>query len=55
MITADPHLSAVERKYYNRISQQVSRAVARLEAEGFFRNEPKKRKFGGFKKRTGTK
>ena len=45
-------LPPVERKYYNRIHEQVAASVARLEARGFFRDAPPKPKF---RKRTGTK
>lgn len=45
-------LPPVERKYYNRIHKEFSDAVARLEARGFFRDEPPKPKF---RKRSGTK
>ena len=46
---------AVERKYYQRISQQISDAVKRLEQEGFFKDEPPKRKFGIYGQRRGSK
>ena len=48
-------LPPVERKYYNRIHEQVAASVARLEARGFFRDEPPKRRFGRYNKRTGNK
>ena len=48
-------LTASERKYYNRIHEEVNRAIARLEARGFFRDEPPKRRFGRYNKRTGSK
>ena len=48
-------LPPVERKYYNRIHEEVNRAVARLEARGFFRDEPPKRRFGRYNKRSGSK
>ncbi|TXH43095.1 MAG: hypothetical protein E6Q97_34760 [Desulfurellales bacterium] len=46
---------AVERKYYQRIHQQVDEAIRRLEARGFFRDEPPKRKFGIYRQRKGSK
>lgn len=35
--------SPKERRFYQSLTQQVDRAVKRLEAKGFFRDEPPKR------------
>ena len=48
-------IPATERRYYNRLHVEVNQAIARLEARGFFRDEPPKRRFGRYNKRSGTK